>query len=139
MESFCEGILVVNKSTVQSPPQNFQWTFEAERGPQCLFIKMHCDGAVGKTAEEPAISESIWKLLSQHLTYRAVIDINQLQHVPENIGQEFQSLQSRVRQHDGMLRFVGHSEAFENAMEMLSLDYQLFSSRENAMLGRAPK
>jgi len=89
-----------------------------------------------------SLSNSIWEAMRQHFVNRVLIEIDQVKLLPQNIADEMIDLKEKVAAQGGILRFAGHSEAFEHEMEVQHVGLNLYPTRETAVMGefgRRPK
>ena len=111
------------------------WTCEVERGPGCLFIRLH---APEDARDNPSLADDIWSQLSKHFVYRLVLDMEDVPALRSQLIGQLLSLRERLKEHDGMLRLCGLSDNCERMLRKTNLDERLsfYQSREDAVMGR---
>jgi anti-anti-sigma factor len=111
------------------------WTCEVERGPGCLFIRLH---APADARDNPRLAEDIWEQLSKHLMYRLVLDMEDVPTLRSQLIGQLLSLREKITGHEGMLRLCGLSEQCQRTLRKTNLDEWLsfYPTREDAVMGR---
>ena len=114
------------------------WTFEADRGPDWLFVKLHGDRKMDIVGDE--IADGLWELLEQHLTYRLALELDDMAIFRSSIVGQLVLLQRRIQDHGGLLRICGLSEDCRRILRETHLDARLpqYGSREEALMGDRP-
>src|SRR5690606_1748602 len=85
-----------------------QWRHEIERGPNLLIIRLFADD-VGPDGFAD-LADSLWNVLEQHFTYRAVVDCSGIASVTRELIDQFIELGDRIASAGGMLRLCGLSK-----------------------------
>ena len=114
------------------------WTMDVDRGPDWLFVKVHPPH--GDPFEMPPLAESVWQLLEQHLTYRVVLELDEVALLHSYLLGQLVLLSKRVHNHDGILRLCGLSPENQDVLETCRLNVGLpnYSDRGNAVMGQRP-
>ena len=110
------------------------WTIDMERGPDCLFVKLHGPQDLGLEGNE--LAENLWEVLKQHLTYRVVLELDDITFLRSNIVGQLVNLNKRVSAHDGLMRLCGLSEQCSEVLRATHLDSYLpqYRNREEALM-----
>ena len=106
---------------------------EVERGPGWLFIRVRnidpdCPGC-------SALADRVWAILQQHLTYRVVLEMDEVETLPRPLVAELVRLQRRIRDHDGVIRLSGVSPRGESRLRAQHLDDQILDVRRSRRRG----
>ena len=114
------------------------WSVEADRGPDCLFVKLHFSNDFQSSNCE--LADRLWELLQQHLTYRLVIELNEFEILRSSVIGDLIKLHKRIQQHGGLMRLCGLSEQTQQAIRTMRLDTWLpqYQDREAALMGMRP-
>lgn len=80
---------------------------DVDRGPGWLFVRLH--GHDGEMPDFDGLADRIWTLLERHLTYRVVLELDELDVVPSQLIAELVELHRRVEGHEGVIRLSGLS------------------------------
>ncbi len=114
------------------------WTIDVDRGPDWLFVKVH--PPKGEPVEIPPLADSVWQLLEQSLTYRVVLEMDEIPLLHSYLLGQLILLSKRVHLHDGMLRLVGLSAQNEQVIKTCRLDGGLpcYDDRDSAIMGYRP-
>jgi anti-anti-sigma regulatory factor len=115
-----------------------QWTMDVERGPNCLFIRLH--GPENGEAEGSDLANRIWEILEQHFTYGLVLEFDDIELLRSYLLGQLVILHKRIQSHDGMLRLSGLSEDHVAALKACRLDHSFsrYCTREDAIMGHGP-
>ena len=110
------------------------WELDVDRGPDWLLVKVkghHSDRTV-------PLSEAVWQLLQRHLTYRVVLELDQIEVLDSHLIGQLIELYKRIRSHDGVMRLCGLSAYNRQVLHVCHLDDRLtpYSDREEAVMGR---
>jgi anti-anti-sigma factor len=135
------------------------WQLDVARGPGCVIVRPHhLDAQRHKTAaktgvaaknsdadggEDAALSdiaslaEDIWAILDNHLTYRVVLDMDEVAQLTSLLLGQLVALQARVDAHGGMVRVCGLSPLNENVLDITHLRDRIpcYGSRGEAVHG----
>jgi len=109
------------------------WRVEAERGPDWLFLRLH---GVPGSAEKSHLCDHLWSLVEQHLTYRVVLELDDLDLLKSVLLGELISLQKRIDSHDGVLRLCGLSQANRDVLAASKLNeiFPTYDDRHDAVM-----
>lgn len=113
------------------------WTMDMERGPDCLFVKLH--GPNESQLDGNELSENLWELLKQHFIYRVVLELDDVTMLKSNIVGQLVRLNKQVQDHDGMMRLCGLSDQCSEVLRQARLDSYLpqYRDREEALMTRS--
>jgi anti-anti-sigma regulatory factor len=111
------------------------WSLEVERGPDWLFVTLHCDADYDW--ESPPLAEACWSLLEQHFSRRLVLECEALETLTPAVIGELITLHKRIQAAGGLMRLCGLSEANRETLQIASLDSHFAHSvnRTEAVLG----
>jgi len=99
-----------------------------ERGPGWLFIKL--DNIIPDPFEGDELEEQIWSLLEKHLTYRVVLEMDEVEVVSSQLVSQLLQLCSKVHQHGGVIRLSGLSPQNQKVLQACSLSDRFPSCRD---------
>jgi anti-anti-sigma factor len=111
------------------------WELDVERGPDCLLVK------VGKPQvdqrEMPPLGDAVQSLLEVNLTYRLVLELDQIDSLSSDLIGQLLSLDKWIRVHHGMMRLCGLSPHNLEVLRRCCLDSYLpvYQDRLEAVLG----
>ena len=112
---------------------------DVERGPDWLLVKVsHLDQG---EADVVPLADSLWKLMQQHLTYRLVLELDQVDVLNSHLVGQLVQLYKRIREHDGVMRLCGLSPHNREVIETCRLDDRFlpYVDRKSAvMAGSGP-
>ena len=108
---------------------------EIERGPGWLFIRVQ--NFDPDCPECSALADRVWAVLEKHLTYRVVLELDEIEVLPTALVAELARLQQRVREHDGVLRLSGVSARGQRLLRARHVDdpFSTYGSRVAAVMG----
>ena len=111
------------------------WRLELERGPTCLLVKIKRPDADG--TNDSSLAERLWLLLQRHLTYRLVLELDDIDLVDSGFFAELVSLNGRISERRGMFRLCGLPPRIRAALLLSGLGDRLpvYPSREEAIFG----
>jgi anti-anti-sigma regulatory factor len=111
------------------------WDLAVERGPDWLFVKLHC--ARENVWDSPPLADAVWNLLEQHFTHRLVIECDELIVLHSSLISELVRLDKRVAAHGGVLRLCGLTEMNRRVLESCQLSgrFATTGNRAAAVLG----
>lgn len=115
------------------------WKLQVERGPGCLFIRV---GDPQQSGSDPQkLAEEIWRILENHLVFRAVLELDEIELLYSVLLAQLILLNKHVRERDGMLRLCGLSSNNQSVLETARLDGCLphFRDRYEAVRGDLPR
>jgi anti-anti-sigma factor len=140
------------------------WQLDVARGPGCVIVRPHhldkqpLRGTTAKNAatrhaatmdtaaaeveevtlsEVASLAEDIWAILDKHLTYRVVLDMDDVTQLTSGVLGQLVALQARVDAHGGMVRVCGLSPSNENVLDVTQLRSHIpcYSTRGEAVHG----
>lgn len=114
------------------------WNLNVERGPDWLFVRIHCDDADPNAS--PSLAEAIWSLLKDHFTRRIVVECDQVPLLNSGILSELLKLRSMINSENGMMRLSGLSPVNRRVLRTMKLENELpvYSDRNAAVMGGQP-
>ena len=114
------------------------WSAQIERGPDCLFIRLDCSAK--DNCDFSNLAEQIWSILTQHFTYRLVLELERVPLLRSELIGQLMMLQKRISDHDGMLRICGLSPGNQQVLRTCRIAPRLphYLNREDAVLGARP-
>lgn len=133
---------------------SMDWQLDVARGPGCVIVRPHyldpqLLAEAAETADTSAIedltvseiaslAEDIWAILEKHLTYRVVLDMDEVVQLTSRLLGQLVALQSRVDAHGGTVRVCGLSPSNENVLDITHLRSRIpcYDSRGEAVHGR---
>ncbi len=106
-----------------------------DRGPNWLFVKLRSKEEAVPAV--PQIADKLWSISSRHFIYRLVLELEDLEEMPNGMMGQLVLLQERLAQCGGALRICGLSPECEEALQSCHLDSALpnHASREQAVMG----
>jgi anti-anti-sigma regulatory factor len=112
------------------------WDLRLERGPEWLFVRPRPSGE--QDASVPSLAEQVWSLLEQNLTYRVVLDLNEIDGLNSLLIEQLLWLHQRAVAHDGLMRICGLSPANQQLLAEAGLEgiFGHFADCEAAVMGR---
>src|SRR5437660_668333 len=81
------------------------WNLEVSRGPDWLFVTLHCEPEFGW--DPPPLADTLWSLLEQHFTRRLVLECDELPQLNSMLIGELITLNKRLQAGGGVLRLCG--------------------------------
>ncbi len=116
------------------------WKVQIDRGPNCLFVRLR-EPSSGRGRDCLPLGEFLWAILEQHFTYRLVLELQDLRHLPSEWLGQFLQLQSRIRSHGGLMRLCGLSEINQQVLQRSRLSGKLpnYANREEAVMPHVPR
>jgi hypothetical protein len=87
---------------------------DVERGPNWLLVRLHPGNNTGIPA--PNVADELWKLTTRSFTYRLVLEMDQLQHLPFGLTDQLADLRERLAERGGSLRICGLSQDGETEL-----------------------
>jgi len=110
------------------------WTFDVERGPNCLFVRLHSPGETRSDMADIAIK--IWQAVEQHFAQHVVLDMSDVRMLHSYLLGQLILLHKRIHSRGGTLRICGLSAANQDALKVSRLDSLLpnYDSREEAVM-----
>lgn len=112
------------------------WGVDVDRGPNWVFLRVKTAGR--HVDETPKLAEGLWDVVRTHLTYRVVLELDQLPELRSHVIGQLTMLSKRVHNVGGTLRLSGLSSSNEQVLKLCRLDRMLpaFPSRNEAVQGR---
>lgn len=115
------------------------WSLDVERGPDWLFVRVaeHPEGREGGGD----LANPIWELLRQHLTWRLVLECDELGPLTSALVGQLVMLHKRISENGGIMRLCRLSEANYGVLHSMRLDtrFPRFNDRREAVLGHRPR
>lgn len=110
------------------------YEFAVERGPNCLFVRLTTWNSITEAAD---LAETLWNLLDQHLTYRLVLELDEVEVLRSFLIGQLVLLHKRICQHGGMLRLCGLSPRNHEALKIARLAdrFPAYQNRNDAVRG----
>ena len=111
------------------------WKTELDRGPDWLFVKLF--GPDGDGADARGISETLAMLLEQELKRRMVLELDELEDLPQDLIDELVLLQELLDKQGGVVRVCGLAREHQQALRENKDSRRInsFRNREEAVLG----
>lgn len=115
------------------------WSLDVDRGPDWIFVRLHCDDALAHDATE--LAEQLWELLQCHLSHRMVVEMDELPRLTSNLLGQLVMLAKRIHGTGGMLRLCGVSPSGEASIQAARLDrlFPHYGNRADAVMGQRPR
>jgi anti-anti-sigma factor len=109
---------------------------DVERGPDWLLVRVRNLDLLESDA--PPLAEHLWSLLQQHLTYRLVLELDDVPTLNSHLIGQLIQLYRRIEKHDGVMRLCGVSPHNRRVLHSCRLDERLlpYGDREEAVMGR---
>jgi len=107
---------------------------EVERGPDWLLVRIK--DLDEQEAEVPSLADELWELLERHLTYRLVLEMDQLTVLSSRLVGQLVELKERIQEHDGVMRLCGISPQNLRVLRSCRLDrpFLPYQDREEAVM-----
>jgi hypothetical protein len=80
-----------------------------------LFVKLR-NNRKGPRAATPQIADKLWSISSRHFIYRLVVELDDVEQLPESWVDELSELQHRLAECGGALRLCGLSPECEETV-----------------------
>lgn len=111
------------------------WTLDVDRGPDWLFVRVHCPA--DRPDDAPQLAENLWALLQQHFAQRIVLEMDEVSLLHSYLIGQLLLLYKRVYNSGGLLRISGLSPQNCEVLRSCRLDQSLplYSSRDEAVRG----
>jgi len=115
------------------------WGVDVERGPDWLFVRVHCDR--DHCWDAPPLAETVWSLLEQHFTRRVVVELDDVELLHSGLIGELARLHKRVVATHGVMKICGLSQPNRETLHTTRLDEQFgsYADRTEAVLGHRPR
>jgi anti-anti-sigma regulatory factor len=114
------------------------WTLQVDRGPEWLFVRpippRHGD------TEEVDLADALWSICHQHLTYRLVLELDEVLMLRSWLIGQLVMLHKRIATHDGLLRICKLSNDNQQVLRFCRLDdhFPQYADRCAAVMGNRP-
>ena len=96
------------------PAAELEIGMDVERGPNWLLVKLHPSHDSGIPA--PHVADELWNLMSRSFTYRLVLELDELESLPEGMTDQLAELRERLAERGGALRLCGLSPLGEHEL-----------------------
>ena len=111
------------------------WTAELDRGPDCLFIRLH-----GQERTKPAeldLADQLSRLLDQEFAHRLVVEMDDVPAMRSHMLAELVRLCQQIHDRGGMMRVCGLSADNHEILQRTRLSelLPLYRSRTEAVMG----
>lgn len=109
------------------------WLLEVDRGPDWLFVRLHCPP--DRPNDAPQLAEGLWNLMEQHLTHRLVLEMDDVTLLHSYLIGQLILLYKRIHGRGGLLRISGLSANNREVLRLCRLEqsFPLYESRDEAM------
>jgi anti-anti-sigma factor len=109
------------------------WLLDVDRGPDWLFVRLHCPP--DRPNDAPQLAEGLWALLEQHLTNRLVLEMDDVSVLHSYLIGQMILLYKRIHGCGGMLRICGLSPPNREVLRLCRMEqsFPLYESRAEAM------
>ncbi|TWT31019.1 hypothetical protein KOR34_43930 [Posidoniimonas corsicana] len=84
-----------------------------DRGPNWLFVRLPKTSAGSPTEH---LVDEMWEICSRHFTYRLVVELDDLQAMPEQLASQLDELRSKLTAQGGALRLCGANTKCEQTL-----------------------
>ena len=107
---------------------------DVQRGPDWLLVKVR---SLDEIATEPQLADCIWEILQRHLTYRVVLELDQVLLLNSHLIGQLVQLYRRIREHEGVMRLCGLSPHNLEVLRTCRLEDRFlpYRDREEAVMG----
>ena len=114
------------------------WSLDVDRGPGWIFVTLH--GPRSGEVEGVPIAEQIWSVLENCMTYRVVVEMQDVPLLRSYLIGQLVRLNKRVASHAGVMRLAGMSNANQTALAASRLDsiFPQYHDRDEAIHGHRP-
>jgi hypothetical protein len=111
------------------------WKVVLDHGPDWLFIQLH--GPFGETADATGLADSIDLLMEQDLVHRAVLELEELNDLPEDFLLEMSMLWDRISRKGGVVRLCGLNDELRELLGERDFMQRFtpYRNRDEAVLG----
>jgi anti-sigma B factor antagonist len=115
------------------PKIELDW--QIERGPEWLFVRLGSNDL--KEYSGFQLAGRLWELLEKHLTYRLVLEFDDISILDSEKISQMVLLSKRILEHDGMLRLSGISQQNRAVMEACNIEdlFAMYEDRHGAVMG----
>lgn len=114
------------------------WTLSVDRGPDWLFVRP-VPPRLGDT-DEIELADAIWELCEKHLTYRVILEFDDVRMLRSWLIGQLVLLKKRICAHDGLLRICSMSDGNRQVLKICRLEAQFpqYQDRKAAVMGELP-
>jgi len=114
---------------------NRGWELDVERGPDWLLVKLQPPRRAAQNA--PSLADALWSLLEQHLTYRLVLEMDEVPVLDSELLDQLAEVHDRIVAHGGLMRLCGLSPENRRVLFDPRFDerFVAYEDREEAVLG----
>jgi len=111
------------------------WKTESERGPDWLFVTLF--GPDGDNANAAGMAQRLWQMMQAELKGRLLLELDQLQELPEDLIDELAQLRDDLERRGGVLRLCGLADEHQATLREHDRAYRFahFRDREQAVRG----
>lgn len=115
-----------------------RWTFDVERGPDWLFLRMY--GPENGDAEGVPLAEMAWEIMQQQFARRVVLDMSSLRILRSVVIGQLVQLHKRVYTQGGLMRIAGLSDDNYSVLVACRLHdrFPHYATAEEAVMGARP-
>lgn len=114
------------------------WTFDVNRGPGWLFVRVH--GPADGDTDASHLAESIWEIMQQQFARRVVVDLSDLKLLRSVVVGQLVQLHKRVYMHEGLMRIAGLNDHNYSVLQACRLHdrFPQFRTAEEAVMSYRP-
>jgi len=111
------------------------WQIAIDRGPGWLFIRLR-PPELSADADE-GLAAQLWEAIEKHLTYRVVLEMDDVTHVSRELVGQLVMLQERIHKHDGVLRLCRLPRPCQETLRRSrqGAEFHNYPDRKEAVLG----
>ncbi|HBO43452.1 MAG TPA: hypothetical protein DD670_05885 [Planctomycetaceae bacterium] len=111
---------------------------DLSRGPDWLFVRLK--NLDPDCPEADALADRIWSLLENHLTYRLVLELDDIEVLRSILIAQLIKLRRRILEHEGVIRLSGLSPDNREVLETCHLEDRLpsYHDRVEAVMASLP-
>lgn len=110
------------------------WRFAIDRGPDCLFVKIQPPKRPAQGVED--LADGLWAIMVKHLTYRLVLEMEEVDRLPDRLIDQLLALKARLESRGGMLRLCGLSDRCQEKLDATrSRQLAKYHDRTDALVG----
>jgi anti-anti-sigma factor len=130
--------LVLNGVQPMTTAMAGDWTYDIDRGPDWLYIRVH--GPENGDSTGTPVAETIWNLLQQHFARRVVLDLSDLRILRSSMIGQLVQLHKRIASHDGLMRLAGLSDDNYRSLMACRLHdrFPQYATTTDAVMGHRP-
>ena len=112
------------------------WAAEVDRGPDCLFVRLH-----GRERTQPAeldLADQLSRLLAKEFAHRLVVEMDDVPAMRSHMLAELVRLCQQIHDQGGLMRVCGLSADNREILRRTRLNelLPLYGSRTEAVMGR---